>query len=138
MTTPDSELDGHLRALFGDLDTEAGFDARLMARLRAESQISATERATWARKEERARYQRAVWELQSWRRSMLRLLTLDTGIALLLVVAVAANWPHVSREVAGIWHQHSAYITMLLAILIAAVPLLGIWAERTRRSIGPL
>jgi len=138
MTPSDSELDEHLRALFGGLDTGAGFDARLMARLRAETQTSASARATSARQQERARYRRAVLELQGWRRSMLRLLTLDAGIALLLVVAVAAYWPHVSHDAADIWHQYSAYITTLAAVLIAAVPLFGMWAELTRRSVGTL
>ncbi len=77
MSTPDSELDKHLQALFGGLDTGADFDARLMARLRAESQINATARAMRARQQERARYRRALSELQGRRRSMLRLLTLD-------------------------------------------------------------
>jgi hypothetical protein len=135
MSTPDSELDRHLQALFGGLDTRADFDARLMTRLRAESQAEANERAMRV-KQERARYRRAVLELQSWRRSMLRLLTLDTlGIGLLLVVAVVAAWPHVSRNVMGISRQYGPYIAMLLGILIAAVPLLGMWAEQTRRPI---
>src|SRR4029077_3767162 len=100
MSTPDKELDRHLQALFGGLDTGPDFDARLMARLRAESQTDATERAMRARQQERARYRKAVFELQSWRRSMLRLLTLDTlGIALPLVVAVGTAWPYLSRDV---------------------------------------
>src|SRR5215467_4966944 len=100
MNTPDSELDKHLQALFAGLDTRADFDARLLARLRAESQTDAIERAMRARQQERARYRRAVLELQSWRRSMLRLLTLDTlGIVLLLVAAVVTAWPHLSRDV---------------------------------------
>ena len=44
MSTPDFELDKHLRALFGGLDTRPDFDVRLMARLRAESQADATAR----------------------------------------------------------------------------------------------
>ena len=136
MSTPDSELDKHLRTLFGGLDTGADFDARLMARLRAESQIDATERAMRARQQERARYRRALVELHNWRRSMLRLLTLDTlGIALVLVVAVVMAWPHVSRDVMDISRQYGPYIVTLLGVLIAAVPLLGMWAEQTRRPI---
>ena len=136
MSTPDKELDRHLLALFGGLDTGPGFDARLMARLRAESQTDATERAMRARQQERARYRRAVLELQSWRRAMLRLLTLDTlGIALLLVVAVGAAGPHLSRDVLDTSRHYSPYIVMLLGILIAAVPLLGMWAEHVRRPI---
>ena len=136
MSTPDSELDQHLQALFAGLDTAADFDARLMARLRAEPQTDATERAMRARQQERARYRRAVSELQSWRRSMLRLLTLDTlGIALLLVVAVATAWPHVSRNVMDFSHQYGPYVAVVLSILIAAVPLLAMRAEQTRSPI---
>ena len=136
MSTPDSELDKQLQALFGRLDTGADFDARLMARLRAEARADAAGWAMRARQQERARYRSAVLELQSWRRSMLRLLTLDTlGIALLLVVAVATAWPHVSRNVMDFSHQYGPYIAVVLSILIAAVPLLGMWAEQTHRPI---
>jgi hypothetical protein len=136
MSTPDSELDKHLKALFGGLDTRADFDARLVARLRAEAHTDATQRAMRAGQQERARYRRAVLELQSWRRWMLRLLTLDTlGIALLLVVATVTAWPHISQDVTDISRQYGPYIVMLLGVLMAAVPLLGMWAEHTRRPI---
>ena len=135
MNTPDSELDEHLHALFGGLDTGADFEARLMARLRAESQTDAAARATRSR-QERARYRRAVSELQGWRRSMLRLLTLDTlGIALLLAVAVVTARPHFSWNVTDIWRQYGLYIAALLSVLIGAVPLLGMWAELARRPM---
>ena len=136
MSAPDSELDKLLRALFGGLDTGAGFDARLMARVRAESQTDATERAMRAREQERARHRRALLELQSGRRSMLRLLTLDTlGIAALLVVAVVTTWPRLSRDAMDIVRQYGPYMTSLLGILIAAVPIVGIRAEQTRKPI---
>jgi len=135
MSTPDSELDKHLQALFGGLDTRADFDARLMARLHAESRQDATERARRAQ-QERARYRRAVMELHSWRRSVLRLLTLDTlGIVLLLVVMAVTAWPHVSHYVMDISRRDGAYIALLVALLISAVPVLGMWAEQTRRAV---
>jgi hypothetical protein len=136
MSAPDSELDKQLRALFGDLDTGADFDARLMARLRAESQMDAAGRAVRARQQERARYRRAILELQGWRRSMLRLLTLDAlGIAFMVVVVVVTAWPHFGRNVMGVSRQYGPYIAMLPAILIAAVPLLGMWAEHRRTPV---
>lgn len=136
MSKPDSNLDQHLQALFGDLDTGADFDARFTARLRAESQLDATERARRARQLERTRHQRKVWELQSWRRSMLRLLALDTlGIAALLVVGIVTAWPLFSGDVVDISRQFGPYILMFVSILIAAVPLLIVWAEQTRRPI---
>jgi hypothetical protein len=126
MSRPDTELDKNLRALFGALDTRADFDVRLMARLQAESQADALERARRARQQERARYRSA--------RSMLRLVTLDTlGIALLLVVAVVAVWPRVRPGALDLVRQHGAYLAILLSLLIAAVPLLGMWADQTRR-----
>ena len=139
MSTPDTELDKHLQALFAGLDTRADFEARLMARLRAESHADATGRAMRARQQEQARYRSAVLELQSWRRSMLRLLTLDTlGIALLLVVAVATVCPRFGPDVMDILRHYGPYIVTLLAVLIAAVPLVGMWAEQTRKPVGLL
>lgn len=135
MNAPDLELDRHLQALFADLDTGADFDARLMARLRAESKADASERAMRARQQERARHRQAVLALQSWRRSMLRLLTLDTlGIAFMLVVAAVTAWPHISR-VMDSSRQYWPYIAMLSVILMGAVPLVGMWAEQSRRPV---
>jgi hypothetical protein len=135
MSTRESQLDKHLEALFGGLDTAADFDARLMARLRAESQTDAAERAIRARQQERERYRKALLALQSWRRSVLRLLTLDTlGIAFLLAVAVVTAWPRLN-DVLDISRQYGPYLATLLGVLIAAVPLVGMWAERTR---GPI
>jgi len=134
MNTTYPELDRHLQALFGRLDTRPDFDARLMARLRAESHTDATERAMRVRQQERVRYQRARQELQSWRRSMVRLLTLDTlGISLMLLVAVVTAWPHFRGNALEISRQYGPYMAMALAIVIAIVPLLGMWAEHTRR-----
>jgi hypothetical protein len=137
MSTPDSELDKHLRAFFGGLDTGADFDTRLMARLRAEAPTDAAERMLRARQQERARYRRALLELQGWRRSMLRLLTLDTlGIAFLLVIAGATIGPHLSQDVLNFSRHYTPYLATLLAVLVAAVPLAGMWAEQTRGPIG--
>lgn len=135
MSTPDPRLDEHLKALFAGLDTRSDFDARLMARLRAEAQTGATGRAMRARQLERARYRKAVVEVQSWRRWMLRLLTLDTlGIALLLVIAAVTAWPHINADVLNILRQHGPYIVVSLGVLIAAVPIMGMWAEQHSRA----
>ena len=67
---------------------------------------------------------------------MAKRLTLDTlGIALLLVVVVVSAWPHIGRDVMSVSHQYGPYIAMLLGSLIAAIPLLGIWAEQSRRPM---
>ena len=136
MSTPNTELDKYLQALFGRLDTGTDFDTRLMARLRAESHSDASGRVLRARQQEQARYRSAVLELRSWRRSMLRLLTLDTlGIALLLVVAVVTAWPRFSGDVMDSLRRYGPYVLTLLALLIAAVPLMGMWAEQTRKPL---
>ena len=135
MSEPDSELDKHLKALYAGLDTRPDFDVRLMARLRVESQSEATQRAMRVQ-QERARYRRAVLELQSWRQRTLRLLTLDTvGVPLLLLVALITAWSHLSPAVLDTARLYGAYVALLLAILIAAVPLWGMWAEQNRRAL---
>ena len=137
MSSRDSQLDKRLEALFGGLDTAADFDTRLMARLRAESHTDAAQRAIRARQRERARYRQALLELQSWRRSMLRLLTLDTlGIAVLLVVAVVMAWPHLNGDVLDISRQYGPYIATLFGVLVAVVPLVATWVERTRGAVS--
>lgn len=137
MSTRDSKLDERLRALFRGLDTEEDFDVRLMAHLRAESQADVVERAMRARQQERERHGRALSDLQSWRRSMLRLLTLDTlGIGLLLAVAVVTAWPHLNPQVVDGLRQYGPYIATLFGVMLAAVPLVGMWAERYRSPIS--
>ena len=64
---------------------------------------------------------------------MLRLLTLDTlGIGLLPVVAFVTAWPHFNPQVMDGLRQYGPHIATLLSVLLAAVPLVGIWAERYR------
>ncbi|HWS63723.1 MAG TPA: hypothetical protein VN325_13285 [Steroidobacteraceae bacterium] len=136
MSTRDSQLDKHLEALFGGLDTAADFDTRLMTRLQAASQTDAAERAIRVQ-QERLRYRKAQLGLRSWHRSILRLLTLDTlGIAVLLVVAIVTAWPHLDRDVLDISRQYVPYIATLLGVLVAAVPLVGTWVERTRGPVS--
>ncbi|HLQ08557.1 MAG TPA: hypothetical protein VK128_05805 [Steroidobacteraceae bacterium] len=136
MSTRDSQLDKHLEALFGGLDTAADFDTRLMTRLQAASQTDAAERAIRVQ-QERLRYRKAQLGLRSWHRSVLRLLTLDTlGIAVLLVVAIVTAWPHLDRDVLDISRQYVPYIATLLGVLVTAVPLVGTWVERTRGPVS--
>jgi hypothetical protein len=133
MSTRDLKLDQRLQALFRGLDAGPDFDARLMARLRAESQTDVVERVTRARQQEQARHGKALSDLQSWRRSMLRLLTLDTlGIGFLLVAAVVTAWPHLNPQVLDGLRQYGLHIATSLGVLLATVPLVGMWAERYR------
>lgn len=139
MSTPDSDLDQRLQRLFRGLDASPDFDARLMARLHAEARTDAVERAMRAREQERERYGRALSDLQIWRRSMLRLLTLDTsGVGLLLVVAVGSVWPHLNPQVVEGLRQYAPYIATWVGVVLAVLPVVGIWAERHRGPIGLL
>jgi hypothetical protein len=132
MSTLDSKLDERLKILFGGLDAGPDFDARLMARLQAESRTDRKERAMRARQQENERHARALSELVSWRHSMLRLLTLDTlGIGLLLVAAVVTAWPHLNSQVMGGLSQYGLGIVAMLGVLLAAAPL---WMNRA--SVG--
>jgi hypothetical protein len=135
MNTPrDTQLDERLQRLFRDLDAAPDFDARLMERLRAESKTDAHERMIRTRKQERERHERALPELQSQCRSTLRRLTFDTvGIACLMIVAIAAVWPHVGPQIMDGLRQYGPQIAMLLGVLVAAVPLVGMWAEEHRK-----
>jgi hypothetical protein len=136
MSTRDLKLDQRLQVLFRGLDAAPDFDARLMARLRAESRTDTVERVMRARQQEQARHGRALSDLQSWRRSMLRLLTLDTlGIGLLLAVAVITARPHLNPQVLDGLRQYGLHIATSLGVLLAAVPLVGMWAERYRSPI---
>jgi hypothetical protein len=136
LSPPDARLDEHLQALFAGLDTGAGFDARLMARVRAESHSEASGRALRARQQERARHRQAVLQLRSAQRSLLQRLTLDTlGIALVLALAGSSAWPHFGRNVVEIWRAYGVYLVILLSLLIGAVPLAAMWAEQTRRPL---
>lgn len=128
MSTRDSELDERLKVLFRGLNAGSDFDARLMARLQAESRTGEIERARRVRQQENERHARALADLLSWRHSMLRLLTLDTlGIGLLLVVAVVTAWPHLNLQVMEGLRQYGLHIATTLGILLAAVPL---WMNR--------
>ena len=138
MSIPEFDHDRHLRALFGGLDTKPDFDARLMARLRVETQTEATGRVAIARERERARYRREVLGLRTSRRLMLRLLTLDIlGIAALLVIAIGAAWRLFGGDVIGISREYGTHMLMAFSILIASVPLLIMWAEHTPRPARP-
>ena len=130
MNTPDSRLDERLKVLFGGLDAGPDFEARLMARLQAESQTDGKERAMRARRQENERHARALSDLMSWRHSMLRLLTLDTlGIGLLLVVAVVMAWPYLNPQLMGGLSQYGLDVFAMVVVLLAAAPL---WMNRTR------
>jgi len=56
------------------------------------------------------------------------------GIPFLLTVGIVASWPYI-KDVFDVARQYGPYLAILVGILIAAVPVLGIWAEQTGRPI---
>lgn len=92
---PHRDLDQRLTALFGGLDASPGFDARVMACLRTETQADAIERAARARQEEQHRYSKALAEALRGRRRSFGMLVLDTlGVAGLATAAGAMIWQY--------------------------------------------
>lgn len=133
MSTRNLDLDRHLREHFGALDTRPDFDERLMARVQAASRVEQDEEAarTRQRERERSRYRRSVLDLQTERRQR----SLEgLGIALLLIIAGVSVWSRISGDVMDLVHQHGLSLLTALAVLIGAVPLVGLWAEDTHRS----
>jgi hypothetical protein len=53
---------------------------------------------------------------------------------LLLTVGVVTSWPYI-KDVFDVARQYGPHLAILVAILIAAVPVLGVWAEQSRRPI---
>jgi hypothetical protein len=124
MIDKERQLDEALHALFADVDVTPGFDAAAWVRLRANSQSEFAERANSARQRERERYRIARSELQKLFRSSLRMLALDgVGIASLFVASAVAVWRHWDSQIIEIISDYYPYIAALLAILVAAVPL---------------
>ncbi len=132
MIDKERHLDDALFALFADVNITSEFDAGVLVRLRADSQSEFTERANRARQREREHYRIARSELQKLFRSSLRMLALDgLGIAYLLVVGAVAVWRHWDSQIIGMISDYYPYISALLGILVAVVPLV---AARDRRA----
>jgi hypothetical protein len=128
------QLDKRLAALFGGLDTSPGFDARLMPRLREETQIAAIERAAQARQEEQERYSHAIADAQRRRRRAFRLVVLDAvGVAALASAAVAMTWQHVGSYLAAAAAEYASDslavtgLTTAGGLLLTAIAALAAW-----------
>jgi hypothetical protein len=122
------QLDGALYAMFGDVDVSPEFDTRVMTRLQG-LQLDSAEQANRARRIEQERYRTALLEARKIGRAKLWLLTIDGfGIAcLLVVITVTALRNVVAVEVIINYYP---YVAVLLGILVAAAPVVGMVVER--------
>ena len=55
--------------------------------------------------------------------------------SILLVVAIVTAWPHLNPQVMDGLRQYGVHIATSVGVLFAAVPLVGMWAERYRSPI---
>jgi hypothetical protein len=124
MNQPLSPAEERLRQLLANVEVSAGFDARLMARVRAESEQATADAAARARLAESKRYAAAMRQL-SWRSRVGRVLTLETlGVAILLLVGANALWGQVNASVPELLREHALAALVLLSLLAALLPLL--------------
>jgi hypothetical protein len=120
-------LDTRLSAAFRGLDADPDFDARLVARLHAESQIDTAERARRARRLEQERYGDAKLELLSWRnriRSISTFVTLESvGVAAITLGALAFAWQQESlRSLVPVLFTGIGVIAALVPLVAANLP----------------
>jgi hypothetical protein len=117
MTDP---LDSRLRALFRSLDTSAGFDEAVLARIKVESAALSTEAIRQAELAESRRYQAARGSL-SWTYWIRRLVTLETvGSAVLASFALRLLWVRLSPLLPV---SASQYVPEVLACAFALAPM---------------
>ncbi|HXR93268.1 MAG TPA: hypothetical protein VN750_23615 [Steroidobacteraceae bacterium] len=116
-------LDARLRGLYQGLDTSPGFDARLMARVSAELDASAAEKAARARAQEQRRYVLAK-RGQSWSAWLRRAATLERlGAAAFAACVVHNVWVGIQPQVSPL--ALPLGVTALgLVLALAAPPLL--------------
>lgn len=85
-------MDERLSAVFGRMDTRAGFNERLLDRLHAEI-AAEVQRADAARRQEQLRHRLAQQELHPWKQAVGRWVTLEAvGIAVLAATTVTSAW----------------------------------------------
>jgi hypothetical protein len=124
-------LNQRLSAAFGGLDTRADFNARLQARLHAESQKDATDLANRARRTEQERYvaaRRELLSLRYWKKSFSRLVTrerfglgpLELAGAAALIIGVLTSV--ISRDEL---RQYAPTAITILGILLALSPVIS-------------
>ena len=113
-------LEARLRDLYRGLDTSAGFDESVMARVRAESDAAKAERLARARAEEAQRYQLAR-RRQSWGAWFGRVVTPDAvGAAAFAGFVLNGLWRGIQTQAGPLV---SAYAPLSLTVLGIALAL---------------
>ena len=121
-----STLDERLSRLFAPADAPPDFEVRLMARVRAEETDPSYLRA--AREREELTYAAARQGLEGWRRSALRMFSLDAVAGATLLIVLLGSLPRVMSKFGA---NAPGLVIAAVAVAIAgylAVPLL----KRTR------
>jgi hypothetical protein len=109
-------IDDRLSRLFRAIDVPPDFEARVMARVHAESVDNVEERARSARKLAQQTHDTAGRDLRQWYRAALKILTLDAlGGATLLVVLIV-GLPRLAPLIAAFGPSNAV---ALLALLVA-------------------
>jgi len=140
-------LDARLQALFGGLDTSAGFEAGVFARVKVEANAALDrERVERARMEEWRRYGEARSELslgnslrELWARYFGRWVTLETvGATMLLGFVLQFAWsrlpPDWTAQI-GQLSQYAPQLLIALGALLAATPLAVVGFSRYRHRL---
>ena len=113
-----SSLDDRLSRAFRSIDVAPDFDARLLARLRDAKADGAVERAAAARQRELDAREIAGRNLRHWRRTAIRMLSLDAlGAGTLLVVLLTV----LPRALARVTTYGAGSLLTALIALIAVL-----------------
>jgi hypothetical protein len=137
-------LDARLQSLFGSLDTSAGFEAGVLARVKVEANAALDrERIERARLEEWRRYGEARSELswgntvrEFWTTYFSRWLTLETvGAAMLLGLILQFAWSRVPPQWTYLIGLYVPQMLVALGVLIALVPLAVVGFSRHRHRL---
>jgi hypothetical protein len=130
MTSSGGSLDARLRGLYAGLDTSAGFDARVMARVRAQGDNKGDDEAAAARaaraRAEESRPSERTKRGQSWQGWLRRWVSLDgVGAAALAGFLGRAVWPALADRAELISMYASQSVTALGVLLaLATLPAL--------------
>ncbi len=133
MTSPSHSLAARLQAVLDELDTSPGFDERVMARVRMESDTLGAQEAAHAREIELQRHA-AAKRRQSWLRWLQRAVTLDTiGVVVLAGLLVRTVGTAIAPQAAGFLRVNAPLILTAGGAVLALSPL-AIQLARTRFS----
>jgi hypothetical protein len=129
MTSESESLDARLRGMCQRLDTSPDFDARVMARVRAELESTSAARAARALAEEARRYELAQ-RRHSWSGWIRRAVTLD-GVGAAVATGLVAHAIWTSAAVRGLVaafpvHAPQNLTAMGLLLALSTLPVLFI------------